>query len=50
MSSSDLVATQRGVGVHELLAVPRWQAVPTAYTIGVVDPAVAGRGIAPAAM
>lgn len=34
----DLVAARAGVGVHELLGLPRWSAVPTAYTIGIVEP------------
>lgn len=39
----DLIATHDGVTVHELLAAPQWPAVPTAYTIGIVEPGAAAR-------
>lgn len=50
----DLVAVRRGIPVHELIGVPRWTGVPTAYTIGITEPASAaaqaadltGRGFA----
>lgn len=34
----DLLAVRAGVPVCDLLGAPRWPAVPTAYTIGIVEP------------
>ncbi|MGH3753643.1 MAG: enolase C-terminal domain-like protein [Pseudonocardiaceae bacterium] len=39
----DLIATRDGVAVYELLAAPQWPAIPTAYTIGIVEPLAAAR-------
>lgn len=39
----DLIGRRDGVAVHDLLAAPLWPAVPTAYTIGIVQPAAAAR-------
>lgn len=35
----DLRALRQGVPVHRLVGVPQWTDVPTAYTIGIGDPA-----------
>lgn len=37
----DLIATGDGIAVHELLGAPAWPAVPTARTIGILDPPAA---------
>lgn len=50
----DLAALRRGVPVHDLVGVPLWTDVPTAYTIGIAEPEsmaaqagdLAGRGFA----
>ncbi|MGX7829162.1 dipeptide epimerase [Actinokineospora sp. 24-640] len=34
----DLIARRRGVPVHALAGVPRWQDTPTAHTIGITTP------------
>lgn len=42
----DWIAIRNGIAVHELLAAPEWPAVPTAYTIGIVEPSAAARAAA----
>lgn len=37
----DLLAMLAGIRVHQLLGAPRWRAVPTAHTIGIIAPAAA---------
>lgn len=37
----DLLGVRAGIPVCDLLGTPPWPAVPTAYTIGIVEPAVA---------
>jgi L-Ala-D/L-Glu epimerase len=37
----DVVGGRLGIPVHELVGIPQWVDVPTAYTIGITDPAAA---------
>ncbi|WP_067704093.1 enolase C-terminal domain-like protein [Nocardia jejuensis] len=39
----DLLAVEAGVPLHEVLGMPVWDRVPTAYTVGIVAPDTAAR-------